>query len=246
MRRKLIHAFGVAHWKRKALYIKVKCIIIELLSGRAAKGALTINNRAYKSVKRALDLFFAFLLCVLLSWLMLICWLLVKSSSPGPALFCQKRPGKGGKIFTIYKFRTMRVEAERGGKPLGDMERMTRAGRVLRKLSLDELPQFFNIIVGNMSFIGPRPLLVEYLPRYSAFQARRHEVRPGITGYAQVKGRNALTWEKKFDLDVYYVDHLSFALDMKIFFMTIAAVLARRGVDQSAGETMRAFMGEEP
>lgn len=176
---------------------------------------------------------------------MLGCFIAVKCSSPGPAVFRQKRPGKNGKIFTIAKFRTMRIETEKNGRPLTDMGRMTRIGNVLRKLSLDELPQLWNVLKGEMSFIGPRPLLVEYLPRYSPEQARRHEVRPGITGWAQVNGRNALTWEQKFDLDIYYVEHMSFMLDARIVLLTTAAVFRRSGINQGEGNTMEVFMGSE-
>ena len=197
----------------------------------------------YKTLKRPLDLFFLAILSLVLSPVMLICWAAVRLSSPGPVLFSQERGGKNGQIFTIYKFRTMRVETEADGQPLSDMERMTKTGRILRHLSLDELPQLFNILKGDMSFIGPRPQLVEYLPRYSAFQARRHEVHPGITGWAQVNGRNALTWEKKFCLDIWYVDHASFLLDMKIIWKTLVVLWQRNGINQSENETMPVFMG---
>jgi lipopolysaccharide/colanic/teichoic acid biosynthesis glycosyltransferase len=139
----------------------------------------------------------------------------------------------------------MRIEAQQNGKPLSDIERITRAGNILRKFSLDELPQLFNVLKGDMSFIGPRPLLVEYLPRYSFFQRRRHEVRPGITGWAQVNGRNAITWEEKFNLDVWYVDHASIMLDIKIIWLTLVTLFKWGGINQSENATMPVFMGTE-
>ena len=192
----------------------------------------------YKTVKRPLDLFFLVIMCIVLSPAMFICWAAVRLSSPGPALFRQRRAGKNGKIFTIYKFRTMRVENEKDGQPLSDMERMTKIGRLLRHLSLDELPQLFNILKGDMGFIGPRPLLAEYLPRYSVFQARRHEVLPGITGWAQVNGRNTLTWDERFALDIWYVDNISFLLDARIICMTAVILFKRAGVNQSKHDTI--------
>lgn len=172
---------------------------------------------------------------------MLAAAIAVKLNSPGPVLYKQKRPGKNGKIFTIYKFRTMRVETENGGKILSDMERMTSIGKLLRSASIDELPQLFNVLKGEMSFIGPRPLLAEYLDRYTPEQMRRHEVTPGISGWAQINGRNELDWDEKFKLDVWYVDHISFKLDLKIFFMTIKNILYRVGINCSKNDTMPAF-----
>jgi len=173
---------------------------------------------------------------------MLIATMAIKAEDPkGPVLFRQKRPGKDAKIFEIYKFRTMKVETERDGRKLSDMERMTKVGSVLRKTSIDELPQLFNIIKGEMSFIGPRPLLVEYLKYYSCEQMRRHEVIPGISGWAQVNGRNATTWEERFKNDVWYVDNVSFKLDFRIFFMTIYNILSRKGINNSEDDTMPIF-----
>lgn len=161
--------------------------------------------------------------------------------------FTQERPGKNGKIFRVVKFKTMTDERDAAGTLLPDSERMTRVGRFLRKTSLDELPQLFNILRGDMSIVGPRPLLPEYLPLYSREQARRHEIRPGVTGWAQTHGRNAISWKKKFELDVWYVDNVSFALDVKILFLTALKVLKREGVNQSdapGGEiTMPKFDG---
>ena len=195
-----------------------------------------------KYIKRLLDFIFAIILLIILSPIMLIATMAIKAEDPkGPVLFRQKRPGKDAKIFEIYKFRTMKVETERDGRKLSDMERMTKAGSVLRKTSIDELPQLFNIIKGEMSFIGPRPLLVEYLKYYSCEQMRRHEVIPGISGWAQVNGRNATTWEERFKNDVWYVDNVSFKLDFRIFFMTIYNILSRKGINNSEDDTMPIF-----
>ncbi len=197
-----------------------------------------------KYIKRILDLVFAVILLILLSPIMLLAAIAIKIEDPkGPVLFKQKRPGKDTKIFTVYKFRTMRVETEKDGRPLSDMERITKVGAFLRKTSIDELPQLFNIIRGEMSFIGPRPLLVEYLDYYTPEQMRRHEVMPGISGWAQVNGRNAISWEEKFKYDVWYVDNMSFLLDLKIVFMTIYNILKREGINNSKWDTMPLFTG---
>ncbi|SCL85372.1 sugar transferase [Sporanaerobacter sp. PP17-6a] len=195
-----------------------------------------------KYIKRLLDFIFAIILLIILSPIMLIAAMTIKAEDPkGPVLFRQKRPGKDAKIFEIYKFRTMKAETERDGRKLSDMERMTKVGSVLRKTSTDELPQLFNIIKGEMSFIGPRPLLVEYLKHYSCEQMRRHEVIPGISGWAQVNGRNNTTWEERFKNDVWYVDNVSFKLDFRIFFMTIYNILSRKGINNSEDDTMPIF-----
>lgn len=195
-------------------------------------------------VKRALDLAAAFVLSIPAALLIGLCALAIKLESPGPVFFRQERPGKDGRIFRIYKLRTMIVETQRNGRALGDMERMTHSGRIMRACSLDELPQIWNILRGDMSFIGPRPLLVSYLPLYSPQQRRRHEVRPGISGWAQVNGRNRLSWEEKFELDVWYVDHVSLGLDMKIFWLTIRNVFRRDGINADGEDTMPDFQGE--
>ena len=205
------------------------------------KGAVKIRPYAY--VKKILDLLFAIILLILLSPIMIVSAIAIKIETPGPILFRQKRPGKKGKIFTIYKFRTMRVETEKNGRKLSDMERMTKIGKIFRTTSIDELPQLFNILKGDMSFIGPRPLLVEYLDRYTPEQMRRHDVTPGISGWAQINGRNALDWEEKFKLDVWYVDHISFKLDFKIFVMTIKNIWSRVGINCSDDNTMTIFKG---
>jgi lipopolysaccharide/colanic/teichoic acid biosynthesis glycosyltransferase len=160
-----------------------------------------------------------------------------------PILFRQRRPGLGGRPFTILKFRTMLDPSDNGGRPTPDTTRLTRLGRFLRSSSLDELPELFNVLRGEMSLVGPRPLLMQYLDRYTPEQARRHEVRPGITGWAQVNGRNAIGWEEKFRLDVWYIEHASLWLDVKILFRTVAKVVRRQGVNAESGVTMREFMG---
>lgn len=193
--------------------------------------------------KRALDVALALLLGGPAALLTLLAAIAVKAETGGPAFFVQRRPGKGGRPFDLYKLRTMAVETQRDGRPLSDAERVTRSGRVIRALSLDELPQLYNILRGDMSFVGPRPLLMQYLPLYTKEQARRHEVRPGISGWAQVNGRNALSWEEKFRLDVWYVDHVSLALDLRVIGLTVLRVLNREGVNQEGDVTMRPFEG---
>ena len=161
------------------------------------------------------------------------------------AFFTQPRPGKNGKIFKVIKFKTMTDERDVNGNLLPDAQRLTKIGKFIRSTSLDELPQLINVLKGDMALIGPRPLLPEYLPLYSKEQARRHEVRPGITGWAQVHGRNAISWQEKFKLDVWYVDHCSLAVDMKIIWLTIKKVIAREGISSSTSETMEPFTGNE-
>lgn len=199
--------------------------------------------RPYMRLKRVLDLLLALLLSPLALLIVSLCYAGIKLESHGPAFFVQERPGYKGKIFRIYKLRTMSVEMERNGVPLSDMERMTRMGRVIRACSFDELPQLYNILRGEMSFIGPRPLLVKYLPLYTKEQMRRHDVLPGISGWAQVNGRNEISWEQKFERDVWYVDHVCFRLDVKIFWMTICNVLRREGINSGSNDTMAAFTG---
>ena len=196
-----------------------------------------------KYIKRILDLILALILFFPSLLIVSLCYLAIKIESGGPAFFVQERPGYKGKVFKIYKLRTMRIETEQGGRKLSDMERMTKTGVVIRKLSFDELPQILNILKGEMSFIGNRPLLVRYLDLYTPEQMRRHDVRPGISGWAQVNGRNELTWEQKFERDVWYVDHVSFKLDVKILFMTIKNVLCHSGINAGINETMQEFTG---
>jgi lipopolysaccharide/colanic/teichoic acid biosynthesis glycosyltransferase len=198
----------------------------------------------YRSyVKRLLDIAASFAALLILSPLFLILWALVRAKLGGPAIFRQERPGKAGRIFTLYKFRSMTDKADADGAPLSDAERLTPFGEMLRRASLDELPELFNILKGDMSLIGPRPLLVRYLPLYSQEQARRHEVRPGLTGWAQVNGRNAISWEEKFEFDVWYVTHLSFPLDLRILARTVRAVVTRKGISQEGEATVEEFKG---
>lgn len=199
--------------------------------------------RPYLAVKRMMDFLIACLLLILCSPIMVAAILAIKKGSEGPVLFQQKRPGKNSRIFTVYKFRTMSLETDEHGELLPDMLRMTRVGSFLRKTSIDELPQLFNILKGNMSFIGPRPLLVQYLEHYTPEENRRHEVTPGISGWAQVNGRNTISWEEKFAYDVWYVDNISLLLDAKIVFITIKNVVFRKGINSSQSDTMPVFSG---
>lgn len=203
------------------------------------------NRTPYQLFKRSFDLFLALVLIIPAATIVMLCYVFIKLETRGPAFFTQKRPGYKGKLFKIYKLRTMRVETDVDGAPLSNIERITRMGSIIRRLSLDELPQLYNVIKGEMSFIGPRPLLTEYLPLYSAEQMRRHDVRPGISGWAQVNGRNELSWEDKFIHDVFYVDNLSFSLDLKILWMTIMKVLKRQGINADVKSTMVKFTGKK-
>lgn len=195
-------------------------------------------------LKRLLDfLLVSILLLLICPFLLLITlWLHFANRGAG-AFFFQERPGKDGKIFRVIKFKTMTDKRDAEGNLLPDAERLTKVGRFVRSTSIDELPQLINVLKGDMALIGPRPLLPQYLPLYSQEQARRHEVRPGITGWAQVNGRNAISWTKKFELDVWYVDHCSFLLDAKIFFLTIKKVFVREGISQEGQATMEVFNG---
>jgi lipopolysaccharide/colanic/teichoic acid biosynthesis glycosyltransferase len=195
-------------------------------------------------VKRLIDVTVAASVLVLGAPILAATAILVYADVGRPLLFRQDRVGLAGRVFELIKFRTMRDAVGRDGRLLPDGERLTRIGRLLRASSLDELPQLINVLRGDMSLVGPRPLLVEYLSRYSAEQARRHEVRPGITGLAQVAGRNALTWPEKFALDVYYVDHNSLGLDLRILARTVAAVVKREGISAAGEATMPLFQGE--
>ncbi len=192
--------------------------------------------------KRLFDLAIAGSSVFFLSLLLILIGILVRMKIGSPVLFRQVRPGLRGRPFTIYKFRTMTDERDKDGNLLPDGERLTRLGRFLRKTSIDELPELFNVVKGNMSIVGPRPLLMQYLDRYTPEQARRHGVKPGITGWAQVNGRNAISWEDKFKLDVWYVDNWSLWLDVKILGMTVMRVLKREGINQTGEATMEEFM----
>jgi sugar transferase EpsL len=200
-----------------------------------------VNDR----LKRLLDVVIAVALLVLLSPVLCVIAGLVAATMGRPVLFRQRRPGLGGKPFTILKFRTMRDATDANGNPLPDAQRITRLGRFLRRTSLDELPELVNVLRGEMSLVGPRPLLLEYLPRYTDEQMRRHEVRPGITGWSQVNGRNALTWDEKFALDVLYVDHRSMRLDLQILLKTIGNVVKGEGISHPGVATMEPFRGTE-
>jgi sugar transferase EpsL len=195
-------------------------------------------------VKRTIDLIIALILIIICLPLIIISALLVRCKLGSPIIFKQKRPGLNAKPFYLYKFRTMTDEKNENGELLPDEVRLKPVGKFLRKLSLDELPQLINVIKGDMSLVGPRPLLMEYLDLYTPEQARRHEVKPGITGWAQVNGRNAITWDEKFKLDVWYVDNRSLMLDLKILWLTIGKVFKSEGISQQGHATMAKFKGE--
>lgn len=204
------------------------------------------EKRMYdRLIKRLIDLILSGLALLVLSPLYLILAILVRVKLGSPVLFSQERPGKNEKVFRMYKFRSMTDARDANGDLLPDEERLTHFGMMLRATSLDELPELWNIFKGDMSIVGPRPLLVRYLPRYNERQRRRHEVRPGLTGWAQVNGRNAISWEQKFEYDVEYVEKESFWLDIKILFMTVGKVLHRSGISQEGNATMEEFMGTE-
>lgn len=197
----------------------------------------------YKYLKRFFDFVSALLALIVFSLLLAVIAVLVKVKLGSPVIFKQERPGLNNKVFTLYKFRTMTDERDENGELLPDEVRLTKFGQFLRNTSIDELPELINILKGDMSVIGPRPLLVQYIPLYNEHQARRAEVMPGLTGWAQVNGRNSVTWEDKFDMDVYYVDNYSLALDIKILFMTVKNVIKREGISSDTSATMEAFTG---
>lgn len=196
-----------------------------------------------KYIKRPQDFICGTCGFIVLSPVMLITAILVRTKLGSPIIFKQERPGLDGKVFKLYKFRTMTDQKDENGNLLPDDVRLTKFGKMLRSTSLDELPELINIIKGDMAVVGPRPLLVSYLPLYNEHQARRHEVRPGFTGYAQVHGRNSITWEDKFDKDVYYVDRISFLMDWSIVFQTIKTVVKKEGITSNSSVTMEAFTG---
>ena len=208
-----------------------------------------VKNQSHKPgfyeryIKRPQDFLCALAAVVVLSPVMAVTAFLVRLKLGSPVIFKQERPGLKGKVFILYKFRTMTDEKDTAGNLLPDEARLTKFGKMLRSTSLDELPELFNILKGDMSVVGPRPLLVRYLPLYNEHQARRHEVRPGFTGYAQVHGRNAISWEEKFDLDVEYVDHVTFVGDWKIILQTVRTVLKREGISSESSVTMEEFKG---
>ena len=205
-----------------------------------------MTKRLYRDyIKRFLDIVLSAGAIIVLSPVMAVTAVLVRIKLGSPVIFKQKRPGKDERIFEMYKFRSMTDARDENGELLPDEVRLTSFGKKLRASSLDELPELFNILKGDMSVVGPRPLLVQYLPLYNAQQKRRHEVRPGVTGYAQVHGRNAITWEEKFEKDVYYVDHISFWGDWKIILQTIKAVVKKEGISSETSATMELFEGTE-
>ena len=199
-----------------------------------------------KFFKRLLDIVLSLLVIILFSWLYIIVAILVKFKLGSPVIFKQPRPGMNEKVFNMYKFRSMTDERDENGNLLPDDVRLTAFGKKLRATSLDELPEFFNILKGDMSFVGPRPLLVKYLPLYNEEQRHRHDVRPGLTGWAQVNGRNLLSWEDKFEKDVYYVRNISFLFDLKIVLKTIAVVFRHNDINSATNATMEAFTGTKP
>jgi lipopolysaccharide/colanic/teichoic acid biosynthesis glycosyltransferase len=196
-----------------------------------------------KYIKRLLDILLSGLALVLLSPVLLVTAILVGTKLGSPVIFCQQRPGKNEKIFKLYKFRSMTDQRDEKGELLPDEVRLTKFGKLLRASSLDELPELWNILRGDMSIVGPRPLLVKYLPLYNEEQKHRHDVRPGLTGWAQANGRNAITWEEKFQLDVWYVEHLCFWVDVKTVFLTVKNVLRREGISSGTAVTMEEFQG---
>lgn len=196
-----------------------------------------------KYIKRLMDIVLSGGALIILSPVLLVTAILVRTKLGSPVIFCQERPGKDEKVFKLYKFRSMTDARDENGELLPDSVRLTRFGKLLRSTSLDELPELWNILRGDMSIVGPRPLLVRYLPRYNEEQKHRHDVRPGLTGWAQVNGRNAISWEEKFRLDVWYVENLSFWVDMKTIFLTVKKVFCREGISSETAATMEEFMG---
>ena len=194
-------------------------------------------------IKRALDMILSGIAIIILSPILLIVAVLVKTKLGSPVIFKQERPGLNEKIFKMYKFRSMTDAKDENGELLPDEERLTSFGKKLRSTSLDELPELFNIFKGDMSIVGPRPLMVSYLPLYNEFQKHRHDVRPGLTGLAQISGRNLLSWKERFEKDISYVENISFTLDMKIIFNTVKSVIKRDGISSNTSETMEDFMG---
>lgn len=194
-------------------------------------------------IKRALDILGALIGLIVFSPILIVILLMIRRKMGSPVLFHQTRPGMHGKPFQMIKFRTMRDAIDTDGRPLTDAERLTKLGQFLRSSSLDELPELWNVLKGDMSLVGPRPLLMEYLPLYSSEQARRHDVRPGVTGWAQVNGRNAISWDEKFALDVWYVDNRSLWLDLKIIWLTIRKVVKREGISAAGEATVSKFNG---
>ena len=223
--------------------------LLKSMNRQKIKDSKQLNEKVHQKgfyeqyIKRPQDFVCAIVALIMLSPIMLITACLVRCKLGSPVIFSQNRPGLNGKIFRLYKFRTMTDARNQNGELLPDEQRLTPFGEKLRSTSLDELPELINLIRGDMSMVGPRPLLVCYLSRYNAYQARRHEVRPGFTGYAQVNGRNGISWDEKFTYDVQYVDHITFLGDWKIIFKTMEVVLKREGIHSKTAATMEEFMG---
>lgn len=220
-------------------------VVAAIADAGAGKGAHKPYGPYERFVKRGLDAFLATVALIVLSPVLVVTALIVRIKLGAPVLFTQDRPGRDGKVFKLYKFRTMTDARDEKGELLPDEQRLPAFGRKLRSTSIDELPELINIIKGDMAVVGPRPLLVRYLSRYNAHQARRHEVRPGFTGLAQVHGRNAISWEEKFDWDVKYVDRITFLGDMRIVVYTVKIVFRREGINNAESATMTEFMGSE-
>ena len=197
----------------------------------------------YLKIKPLIDFAVSLISIIILFPLLLFIGTIIYIMLGKPIIFKQERPGLYGKPFTFYKFRTMKEEFDKDGKPLPDLKRLTKLGQLLRKTSLDELPSLFNVLKREMSIVGPRPLLMEYLPKYSKEQFRRHDLKPGITGWAQINGRNEISWQKKFELDLWYIDNISLLIDIKIFILTLLTVIRRKGINQSESITMEKFNG---
>ncbi len=225
-----------------AAFVAIVALIKELFT---KTGAHKPYGPYERYIKRTMDAFLSTGALIVFSPILLITAILVRIKLGSPILFTQERPGRDEKIFKLYKFRTMTDEKDENGELLPDDVRLTKFGRALRASSLDELPELFNMLKGDMSVVGPRPLLVRYLSRYDAHQARRHEVRPGFTGLAQVHGRNGITWEEKFDWDVKYVDNITFLGDWKIIFQTVRTVIKHEGINSDTSSTMEEFMGKD-
>lgn len=198
-----------------------------------------------KWLKPSIDFIIALIAFIILLPIFIVVVILLLAANKGKAFFFQLRPGRDGKIFKVIKFKTMNDKKDENGNLLSDERRLTTVGNIIRKTSLDEIPQLLNVIKGDMSLIGPRPLLVDYLPLYNEIQKKRHHVKPGITGWAQVNGRNAISWEQKFEYDIWYVEHLSFLLDVKIFFLTIMKVFKSEGINSATAVTMEKFTGNQ-
>src|ERR1035437_763258 len=207
--------------------------------------SLLIKKSMYKDfIKYILDFILALIGLILFSPFFIVISLVLFIVNRGDVFFFQKRPGKNAHLFDLIKFKTMNDNLDKNGRLLPDAQRLTKVGKFIRVRSIDEIPQLFNVLKGEMSLVGPRPLLVKYLPLYSKKQTRRHEVRPGITGWAQVNGRNAISWSERFDLDLYYVDNISFALDMKVLFLTIRKIFIKEGINSGPNITMHTFSGD--